>query len=600
MRAKIHNGKVSGTIGGYCNRLLRVDLTSGRCSVTPLPDEGILRKYVGGIGLGMSLLLDEMRPGQPATDPETPLIMMAGPLAGTSAPSSSSLAVVTLNYERPGSVATGCSGGYWAAYLKHAGYDGVVVTGRASKPVFLSIEDENVAICDASALWGLDTGETDRLVRRSLYDQPKISVACIGPAGEAQLLGATIRNDRNYGVHSGGAGAVMGSKRLKAIAVRGSKRVAIKNRDRFDAVARVWSDAIARESTSLGAVARRVSGVRDFGCVTDDRSQALVGESLAAASSATAFRKQFAYAAANTWTVVPRGCFNCRTFCAYDCHVNEGELAGTTARICGCSERAGDAAAMLRIDDASAAIALTEYFHALGIDSTLVGARMARAFEMFDRGVLSLVDTEGLELVTGSFEAAKNLLDQIVGGRGFGRAEIGKGFRQLDDRISATPNVLLRNAFRKGNFNKDQARLGSMAVRIGLSEAGIISHARVADCGATNLDGGRMRVRAPLSRRSQGDQLSHMRKKRLWESCLGVCVSAYRGVKDVMEYSTQALGHATGWGDFSPEEAILVGDRVAALRQLVESRNKVDCSDGRDADCHDNDLSGKGGKVGLV
>jgi len=186
-------------IGGYCNRILRIDLTTQQCMVTALPDEAILRMYIGGIGLGMRLLLDETRPGLGATDPDSPLIMLAGPLAGTSAPRSSNLAIVSLDYNTSSAVATNHSHGYWAAYLKHAGYDGVVVRGKSKRPAFLWVADENVEIRDASSFWGLDTHETERLIKCSLHDESSISVACIGPAGEAILSGASIRIDRNHG-----------------------------------------------------------------------------------------------------------------------------------------------------------------------------------------------------------------------------------------------------------------------------------------------------------------------------------------------------------------------------------------------------------------
>src|SRR5690606_28363329 len=112
--------------GGFMGKLLRVDLTARTCTTEALPDETVLRKYMGGIGLAMRMLLDEVPPSVKATDPQAPIMFMNGPLAGTSAPSSSNLAIVCLNYDTPYAVATGHSHGYWAAYLKHAGYDGIV------------------------------------------------------------------------------------------------------------------------------------------------------------------------------------------------------------------------------------------------------------------------------------------------------------------------------------------------------------------------------------------------------------------------------------------------------------------------------------------
>ena len=165
--------------GGYTGKLLRVNLTKGNFENSELPNEDILREYIGGIGLGMRLLIDESPEGVKATDPEAPLLLMTGPLTGTSAPSSSNLAVVSFNFNTPYAVATGHTHGYWAAYLKHAGYDGIVITGKAEKPVYLWVDDDKVEIRDATKVWGQDTRETERLIKRELGDEEKISVACL-------------------------------------------------------------------------------------------------------------------------------------------------------------------------------------------------------------------------------------------------------------------------------------------------------------------------------------------------------------------------------------------------------------------------------------
>jgi aldehyde:ferredoxin oxidoreductase len=172
----------TGIAFGYAGKILRIDLSKESCTTTPLPDEKILRQYVGGIGLGMHLLLNEVDSGVAATDPEAPLMFMTGPLTGTSAPSSSNLAIVSLNANTPYAVATAHSHGYWAAYLKHAGYDAVVVTGRAKRPVYVWIDDDKVEIRPAGNIWGKDTRDTERLIKRELGDEEKISVACIGQA----------------------------------------------------------------------------------------------------------------------------------------------------------------------------------------------------------------------------------------------------------------------------------------------------------------------------------------------------------------------------------------------------------------------------------
>jgi len=421
-------------VSGYSGKLLRVDLTAGTCEPGPLPPEDVLRKYVGGIGLGMRLLLDETPVHVKATDPEAPLMLMTGPLSGTAAPSSSNLAVVCLNFDTPYAVATGHSHGFWAAYLRHAGWDGIVITGRAEKPVYLWVDDDKVELRDAAGVWGKDTRETERLIKRELGDEDKISVCCIGPAGEAVLPGASIKNDRNHGAHKGSVGAIMGSKLLKAVAVRGTQQVPLANREAFMDVTKKWDDAIKAER-GPGEGEPSVGSLLADGGIT--RIYTYVGEkNMVGCKNYTdpkwgeGYSKNYVDRAAEAWTVTPKESYNCSIACAYDCTINTGKFAGFTASMCGGGENVEGAAAMVGIDDADEALAITDYCDGLGIDSAVVGSLLGMAFELYEREILTPQDTGGLELTWGNFEAAMAVLDQMVSGEGFGGQVLAKGLRE--------------------------------------------------------------------------------------------------------------------------------------------------------------------------
>ncbi|MCL4762083.1 MAG: aldehyde ferredoxin oxidoreductase, partial [Burkholderiales bacterium] len=208
--------------GGYCGTLLAVDLAAGVVRKEPLPPESILRKYIGGAGLGLHFLWQRLRPGMKFDDPDAPLIVMTGPLTGTKAPSASDWAVVSLHGSIPYAPAVSHAHGFFGARLKHAGYDGILVEGVSPRPVYLWIDDDTVELRDAAPLWGKDTFETPQAIGLLHGDSERISVACIGPAGEELMRGASVRADGSYGASKGGGGMVWGSKRLKAIAVRGS------------------------------------------------------------------------------------------------------------------------------------------------------------------------------------------------------------------------------------------------------------------------------------------------------------------------------------------------------------------------------------------
>ncbi len=208
--------------GGYVGRILRVDLSREAVWYEPLPDDEVLRAFIGGKGLGLWYLYHFYKPGLSPFDPENPLIFMTGPLTGLSmVPSGNNTTAVSINADTGYTIGASHSHGYFGPYLKMAGFDGIIITGAAEKPVYLWIHDGKAEIRDADRFWGKDTHETEDLIKEDVGVK-EASVAAIGPAGENLSAIAMIdANGRQAGRN--GLGAVMGSKRLKAILVKGSK-----------------------------------------------------------------------------------------------------------------------------------------------------------------------------------------------------------------------------------------------------------------------------------------------------------------------------------------------------------------------------------------
>jgi aldehyde:ferredoxin oxidoreductase len=224
--------------------LLSVDLTRGRIESLEVA-AAIRQRWVGGTGLGIYLLSQEIRLGIRATDPECPAFILTGPLTGTVIPQSSDWVIVTVNADLPTHICASHCHGYFGARLRQAGWDGIVLRGRAASPTYLWIRDGDVELRPASALWGLDTCETDVRLRATLAtaDRP-VSVACIGPAGEQLVYGASVRAESAYGASQGGAGIAWGAKNLKAIAVSGSRPVPLADPAGLDRVAERWLQAL--------------------------------------------------------------------------------------------------------------------------------------------------------------------------------------------------------------------------------------------------------------------------------------------------------------------------------------------------------------------
>ena len=209
---------------GWAGKILRINLTNGK--VEKVDTEQYVPKYIGGLGIGLKIIWDEMAPDVKPLDPENKLIFMVGPLTGTLAPSSGRLTCITKSpHTWPIEQTTrGSIGGHIGAEIHFAGYDGLIIEGKASKPAYVAIYDDRIAIRDATHLWGLNTYDAQRQMIKEMRD-PGAKTMVIGPAGEKLVRTAVIIHDLKNALGQGGFGAVMGSKNLKGIAVRGTGKV---------------------------------------------------------------------------------------------------------------------------------------------------------------------------------------------------------------------------------------------------------------------------------------------------------------------------------------------------------------------------------------
>ncbi|MFW6369354.1 MAG: aldehyde ferredoxin oxidoreductase N-terminal domain-containing protein [Myxococcota bacterium] len=215
---------------GSFGKVLKVDLSSGEISEISLPEEDY-RRFVGGSGLAAKWFFDSRSFEKPPLSPESPLIIMNGPLAGTPLAGSSRLEICGRS-PLTGIWGESSIGGHFCPQLKGAGYDGIIVVGASEKPVYLLVTDEKVEIRDASHLWGVDTYETETKLKEEVGDK-RCQVLGIGPAGENLVKYACVINDRGSAAGRCGMGAVMGSKKLKAVVARGKKKTPIADERAF-------------------------------------------------------------------------------------------------------------------------------------------------------------------------------------------------------------------------------------------------------------------------------------------------------------------------------------------------------------------------------
>ncbi len=397
---------------GLKNRyLLRVDLSTGKVEREELPGE-YLRNYLGGRVLGDVLLYNELSVGVDPLLPQNKLIFGTGPLTGTSAPGSPRY-IVHSKSPLTGLYLNGLAGGYFGPELRRTGYDLVIIEGKSEKPVYLVITDE-VEFRDASPAWGMNTRDTQDFIKDELNDS-NIRIACIGPAGENLVLYACIVNERR-GVSRGGAGAVMGSKNLKAIAVRGTKKVEVADPAAFQkAVKHALSDIASNPERSkqyplYGSMAAmptlHKAGMTPWRNWQDASYPG--GESLFPQT----WREK--YVRKDVRCAPP-----CNIKCSKLSLSSTGPHAGALSE--GIEYETEYAlGACCGITEQSAVIEADALCDDYGLDTISMGVSLAFAMECYEKGIITAQDTDGQEIRFGKYNLLPRLIRDTAYRQGFG------------------------------------------------------------------------------------------------------------------------------------------------------------------------------------
>ena len=388
-------------------RILRINLSSGKISKESL-DESLARNFLGGRGIATKILYDELPAGTDPLSPENKLIFAAGPLTGTSAPTGGRYMVITkgpLN----GAIASSNSGGFFGKEFKTAGYDLIIFEGKAEKPVYVWIKDDEVEIRDASDLWGKNTHETTDILMERIGDS-KAKVACIGPAGEKLSLIACIINDKHRAAGRTGVGAVMGSKNLKAVVVRGTGRVELADADKFREAQKASMGKIRENpTTSQGlpayGTAVLVNVINENGLFPTRNFQTGVFEGASKISGETL---------ADMYLTKNTHCFACPIGCGRATKINGREGEGPEYEV------AWSFGADCGVDDLKAIVEANYLCNELGLDGISAGATIAAAMELYERGYIPKEDLDGPELKFGSAEAIVEYTRKMGLREGFG------------------------------------------------------------------------------------------------------------------------------------------------------------------------------------
>jgi len=387
---------------GYTGKYLKVNLSTGVVGQDPL-QEGMAADYIGGLGFGARTLLDMVPKGTEPFSPENVLAWWPGPVAGTILPTSSKFGVFALS-PLTGIFGFGiCSGGF-ANELKSAGWDGIIVTGRSSKPVYLFVDDGNAELRDATRYWGKTTWETEDLIKEDMGDSA-IRVAAMGPASERLVRLGNITTDKNRQVGRSGMGAVMGSKNLKAVAVRGTGDVEVANLDELTKLAADINERCQGPKTEKYRVYGTPANIlvhNRIGCLPTRNFQSGTFENAEEVSGEHMYK---------THVKKILACTNCPIACDHVNEVKDGPYAGTVASVD--YESLGQLGPLCGVSDLNAITKAVAVCDELGVDTISAGVTVAWAMECFEKGLLTMDDTDGLDLHFGNGDAMVEALRRL-------------------------------------------------------------------------------------------------------------------------------------------------------------------------------------------
>jgi len=532
----------------YCNRILRVDLSSGQIDTTPLPKD-IMPLILGGKGLGAWLLYTEQPAGVDPLSPENRLIFHNGPLTGTSAPTAGRFGVTTKSPATHTYFDAYC-GGYWGNTLKYAGYDALVVTGSSPEPVLLTIDGDQVEISSAEDLWGGTISETTEQIKAELGSGWQSLV--IGPPGEKRRNLAGIFNE-SRALARGGVGAVMGAKNLKAIAVRGKEGVHVHDKQKYERALQLAFRAVRMSSTTslLGqeGTANILDIVDVMGALPTKNFQQGQFEQ-AEQISGYSFRKHH-------WKK-EYACFGCPIGCGKwtealeDGTFIEGPEYETIYAL-GSNCAIGERETIIRLN-----WLCDEY----GLDTISAGGVVGFVMEMVEKGIITVDELEGINPTWGNASAAISLIEKMGKVEGCGEW-LGQGVAAITERYpEARPFAMHVKGLEMPAYHPNAAKGTALAYAISERGACHLRGAPLGELFAGSADPLTIEGKPQLFRDHQAD-------KAIWDSA---CLCVFPGYGMTLKELWQLVSAATGFDYPTVADFEQVGERVSTLARLFNVR----------------------------
>jgi len=415
-------------MAGYEGKLLEVNLTTGAIKTSKV-DKDILRKYIGGSGLGAKLMLDRVSLDVDPLSPENPLFILTGPTSGTNIPGGARFSVCA---KSPLTNIWGesCCGGTFATELRSAGWDGIVVEGASKKPVYIVVEDDKVKIKDASDLWGKNTHAVTDLLKERHGDKKRGTLVSIGVAGENLVRFAGVSSEKKNFAARCGLGAVMGSKKLKAIFVKGSGKVSLSDPERFNARRKIILNK-AKEHIAIQVLnAQGTNAALGISAITGDLP---IKNWTVGVNTEVSSKIEGGVLSGPNFYIGNDACHGCMIACKRVVHITDGPYKGMEGPG---PEYEGVATlgSLLMIGDMAAVIKMNEVCNDFGLDVISCGSTIAFAMDCWENGLISSKDTDGIELKWGNDAAVLKMIEKIARREGFGNV-LAEGSKRAAQKI---------------------------------------------------------------------------------------------------------------------------------------------------------------------
>ena len=536
------------------NKLLVIDLTSRSIQEEEIAAD-IAREYLGGSGLTARLLYDKISTSVDPLSAKNPLLYMTGPLVGTNIPSAGRC-TVSAKSPLTGLWGESNTGGFIGPELRFAGYDGLYITGKSPEPCWISIQDQDVKIHDASDLWGQDTYQTQESIRQLLGD-PKTRISCIGQAGENLVKMAAIVNDHGRAAGRTGMGAVMGSKNLKAISFRGSQKVALADPEAFKDVVKecyqVLKTDLSVEALRMAGTAGYIDMALMFGDMPVGYHQ--IGE-WEPGSNLSGVLMAEEHLIKNT------ACYRCPIICGRETRTIKYKVDKVDGPE---YETIGAFGSLALVDDLEGVIYAGHLCNVFGLDTISTGSTIALAYELFEKGILTEESTGGLEIRYGDIKTSHHLVELIAHREGFGNL-LAEGSAALAAHFGVPEKAaVVRNLEIPLH---DSRSFSGMAPVYALSPRGAC-HLQGDMYGVDTGQGPPAELGIyPSDRFENSEEKGRITARaQAWRSvynALTVCHFMNPGAEIILN----ALNAATGW-EYSLEELLDTGKRIFSLKRVI-------------------------------